>query len=230
MRFSPTLLVHSIPASLEIPRLTMLPPDDPPSPRRGNSSGPEGPRRDETRILLSRLRDGDSQAFDDLFEHVYDELREIAHQRLSRHRPGETLNTTALVHEAYLRLVDQSDADWQDRAHFLAVASRAMRFIIIDYARALSAAKRGGESEPVPFDDVQVGTEDRTADLLALDDSLEKLAGFSERLARLVEYRFFGGLTYKEVAEVTGRSVPTVKRDWRRARTWLYRAMQPAEG
>lgn len=192
---------------------------------------PGSSRQDETRILLSRLRRGEDAAFDELFEHVYEELREIAHFRLSRHRPGETLNTTALVHEAYMRLVGRTSADWQDRAHFLAVASRAMRFIIIDYARARSAAKRGGKREAVPLDELQLGTEARAAaDLLTLDDSLDKLAGFSERLADLVEYRFFGGLTYKEISEVTGRSVPTVKRDWRRARTWLYRSMQPAEG
>jgi len=178
--------------------------------------------------LLKEAQAGDRDAFKEVMPHVYDELRRIAHQRLMKHRPSQTLNTTALVHEAYLRLVDQTQADWQDRAHFFAVASRSMRFIIIDYVRARTAEKRGGAPDDVPLDDVQVAIADeRAADLLTLNDALEQLAAVNERLSQLVEYRFFGGLTYREVAEVTGRSVPTVKRDWARARTWLYRALQP---
>jgi RNA polymerase sigma factor (TIGR02999 family) len=178
--------------------------------------------------LLKEAQAGERDAFEEVMPHVYDELRRIAHQRLMKHRPSQTLNTTALVHEAYLRLVDQTQADWQDRAHFFAVASRSMRFIIIDYVRARTAEKRGGAQDDVPLDDVQVAIADeRAADLLTLNDALEQLAVVSERLSQLVEYRFFGGLTYKEIAEVTGRSVPTVKRDWARARTWLYSALQP---
>lgn len=176
--------------------------------------------------FLQDASSGDAEAANHVYAQVYDELREIAHFRLSRHRPGDTLNTTALVHEAYLRLIDQDAIEWQDRAHFFAVASRAMRFIIIDYARKWSAQKRGGHVDKVSMDDVQLGTEERVADLLTLNDALEELAAVSERQSQLVEYRFFGGLTYKEIAEVMGLSVPTVKRDWRRARTWLYHAMQ----
>lgn len=176
--------------------------------------------------LLQEASSGDREAADHLYGQVYDELRRIAHHRLSKHRPGATLNTTALVHEAYLRLVDQDAIEWQDRSHFFAVASRAMRFIIIDYARKWSAQKRGGHLDKISLSNLQIGAEKRVADLLTLNDALEALHAVSPRQSQLVEYRFFGGLTYREIAEVTGRSVPTVKRDWQRARTWLYHAMQ----
>lgn len=183
-----------------------------------------------TRLLLA-ARGGSRDAFDEMFPLVYDKLRRIARRRLAKHRPGHTLDTTALVHEAYLKLVDQTQVQWQDRAHFFALASRAMRHILIDYARRRTARKRGGRQENVPLDDVQIAAEghaadERAADLLTLNQALEALDKLSRRQSRLVEYRFFGGLTYEEIAEVTGRSVATVKRDWRRARTWLYHAMQ----
>jgi RNA polymerase sigma factor (TIGR02999 family) len=188
----------------------------------------------DTTQLLVDARGGDRQAFDLLFSRVYDTLREIAHQRLARFRPGETLDTTALVHDAHLRLVDQTRADWRDRAHFFALASRAMRFVIVDYARARAAKKRGGGARDVPLDAVQVAVQaaadERAADLLVLADALDQLAALNPRLGEVVEYRFFGGLTFDEIAEATGMSVPTVKRDWARARTWLYRSMQPALG
>lgn len=178
----------------------------------------------DTTALLLAGRSGDRDAFDRLFVQVYDELRRIAHARLREARP-ETLSTTGLVHELYLRLVDQSRVSWSDRAHFLALASRAMRCILVDHARASSAEKRGGGRAPVTLtDSASVGTE-AGADLLALDEALEKLTSRSERLGKLVEYRFFGGLSYEEIAEVTSLSVPTVKRDWSRARTWLHRWM-----
>ncbi len=179
-----------------------------------------------TTELVLASRAGDRRAFDRLFVHLYDDLRQAAHHRLLRQRVGETLSTTALVHEAYLRLVDQSSLGWADRAHFLALASRAMRFVLIDYVRERSAQKRGGAAEIVPLDAVQLAAEERAADLLVLNEALEQLASYSTRLAELVEYRFFGGLTYEEIAEATGLSVPTVKRDWVRARAWLFRAMQ----
>jgi RNA polymerase sigma factor (TIGR02999 family) len=181
---------------------------------------------DTTQLLLD-ARAGDRAAFDRLFAHVYDELRQIAHQRLRRYRPGETLDTTALVHEAYLKLVDQSRSEWRDRAHFFALASRAMRFVLVDYARARTAQKRGGRRSDLPLDAVQVAADDRAADLLALTDALERLSGVHPRLGEIVEYRFFGGLTFDEIAEVTGLSVPTARRDWTRARAWLHRWMQP---
>lgn len=180
---------------------------------------------DVTRLLIA-AREGRDWAFDELMPLVYDELRDIARQRLRRHRPGETLNTTALVHEAYIRLVDQSRAEWQDRAHFFAFASRAMRFILVDYARARCAQKRGGGRSDVPLDDVQVAAEQRAEDILALDEALQHLAEMDERLSKVVHYRFFGGLTYEEIAERLGTSVPTAKRDWRRARAWLYQSLQ----
>jgi RNA polymerase sigma factor (TIGR02999 family) len=182
----------------------------------------------DTTQLLRAARGGDRAAFDLLFSRVYDELRRIAHQRLSRYRPGETLDTTGLVHEAYLKLVDPTVAGAQDRAHFLALASRAMRFIVIDHARARQVQKRGGGEADLPLDEVQIAAEEPAAELLALDRALEQLSALDERQSKLVEYRFFGGLTYEEIAEVTGLSVRTVKRDWVRARTWLYTYMQGA--
>jgi RNA polymerase sigma factor (TIGR02999 family) len=163
---------------------------------------------------------------DALFARMYGELREIAHRRLGGFRPGDTLNTTALVNEAYLKLVDQGAAGPQDRAHFLALASRAMRFVLVDHARTRGAAKRGGGAEVIPLDAVQVASAERGAELLELDEALDLLAGADPRLAEVVEMRFFGGLTHDEIAFATGRSVPTVKRDWTRARAWLFRVMR----
>ncbi len=184
---------------------------------------------DTTQLLLD-ARSGDRDAFDRLFSHVYDELRHIAHGRLLQYRPGQTLDTTALVHEAYLRLVDQARAGGRDRAHFFALASRAMRFVLVDYARARSAQKRGGRTPDVPLDTVQVAAEECAADLLTLADALEQLSGVSPRLGEIVDYRFFGGLTFEEIAEAMGLSVPTIKRDWVRARAWLFHSMQTAAG
>jgi len=179
--------------------------------------------RDAT-VLLHSSRAGDRQALDELFSLTYEELKRAARFRLGRVRVGETLNTTALVHEIYVRLVDQSRVEWADRAHFVAIASRAMRFVLIDHLRARSALKRGALEELVPIEAVEVeeaGTQ-TASDLLALNEALERLESLSPRLGQLVEYRFFGGLTHEEIAEVMGVSVRTVKRDWTRARTWLY--------
>jgi len=180
---------------------------------------------DSTQLLLEARR-GDREAMDRLYVHLYDDLRAVASRRLERFRPGQTLNTTALVHEAYLRLVDQTRVDFRDRAHFLALAARAMRFIVVDYARARSAEKRGGGEAPLPLDAVQLAAHERAGSLLALDEALRRLEAEDRRLGQVVELRFFGGLTHEELAEITGRSVPTVKRDWIRARAWLYRAMK----
>jgi RNA polymerase sigma factor (TIGR02999 family) len=184
----------------------------------------------DTTQLLFDARAGDREALDRLFLHVYDALREIAHRRLRRHRPGDTLGTTALVHEAYLKLADQDRVAVQDRAHFFALASRAMRFVLVDYARARSTRRRGGAQAHLPLDAVEVAADDCAADLLDLAQALEELAAVSKRLGDIVELRFFGGLTFDEIAEVTGMSVPTVKRDWARARSWLYRSMRTATG
>ena len=169
---------------------------------------------------------GGREALDDLFALAYDELRRAAHFRLGRRRPGGTLSTTVLVHEAYVRLADHSRARAVDRAHFLALASRAMRFVLIDHVRARGTRKRGAAAERIPLDALELAVEEREGDLLALHESLERLAAFSPRLGQLVEYRFFGGLSYEEIAEVTRLSVPTVKRDWVRARAWLLQEMR----
>lgn len=176
--------------------------------------------------LLARLSEGDGAALDELWPFVYSELREIAHMRLSRNRPDAALNTTALVHEAYIRLTDGTALQLKDRGHFLALAARAMRFILVDHARALYAGKRGSGRRAVTIDGIQIAADDRAEDLLTLNLALEALTEYDERLGSLVEMRFFGGLSYDEIAAVTGRSVPTVKRDWARARTWLYKLMQ----
>jgi RNA polymerase sigma factor (TIGR02999 family) len=184
---------------------------------------------EDTLALLRAGASGDEAVVAALFARLYDELRQIAHHRLRGFRPGETLNTTALVHEAYVRLVDPGRAQPADRAHFLALASRAMRYVLVDHARAKSAAKRGGGADAVSLDDAHVAADDRAFRLLHVHDALTGLAEASPRLAQVVELRFFGGLSHEEVAAVTGRSVPTVKRDWTRARAWLHRAMQDAE-
>ena len=179
-----------------------------------------------TTELLLELRGGDGAAFDRLFAQLYDELGAMARQRLGRVRPGQTLDTSALVHEAYLRLVDQTRVELQDRDHFLALAARTMRFIVVDHARARSAAKRGGGAAPLTLERISaLGAVQEAEDVMAVDEALAALERMDERLGQVVELRFFGGLTYEEIARITERSVPTVKRDWTRARAWLYRFM-----
>lgn len=176
-----------------------------------------------TRYLVE-AKDGNGQAYNKVYELVYDDLKQIAHHRLSGFKRGDTLNTTALVHEAYLKLINASE--WQDRAHFYAVASRAMRFILVDYIRSKTAQKRGGRDEHQPLEHFPLAVEERMEDFISLNSALEKLLEWNERLGKLVEYRFIGGMTYEEISEVTGFSEPTLKRDWARARTWLYSVMK----
>lgn len=175
-----------------------------------------------TTQLLIDCRGGDREAADALFSRLYQDLRARAHRELRRGR-AKTLRTTALVHEAYLRLIDQESIEARDRSHFLALASRAMRFTLVDHARAANAEKRGGGQRSVPLEAVELGEDEATFTLLEVDEALEKLSAADERLGRLVECRFFGGLSYEETASVLDCSVRTAKRDWRRARTWLYR-------
>ncbi len=175
--------------------------------------------------LLSALRQGDPGAKDRLYSLVYDELRRIAHRQLRRRSPGQTLDTTALVHETYLKLADVRSAEWQDRAHFLAVAATAMRHILVDAARRRGAAKRGGELRRIELGDEQLGLESKATEILAVDRALGNLAAVDGRLGRLVELRFFGGLSVEETAEVLRISERTVKRDWRKARAFLYQAL-----
>jgi RNA polymerase sigma factor (TIGR02999 family) len=165
---------------------------------------------------------------------VYDELRAMARRQLRGRRPGQTLTTTALVHEAYLRLVGQQGAAFRDRAHFLSVAALAMRHILVDAARRHAAKKRGGDELRITFDELRLGggrddrevsTEDRAVEILAVDRALTSLAALNARLGRLVELRFFAGLSEEETAEVLGTSERTVRRDWRKARAFLYQAL-----
>jgi RNA polymerase sigma factor (TIGR02999 family) len=176
--------------------------------------------------LLVDLRAGDPRAVDAILPHVYAELQELAHRQLRAERSDHTLNTTALVHEAYLRLVRQDRVDWQGRAHFLGVAALAMRRILVTYAKARRAEKRGGGVAAGTLDDALVGADDRPDDLLALDEALDRLAERSERQARVVEMHVFGGLTHEETAAALGVSEPTVRRDWRMARAWLSHALR----
>ena len=175
--------------------------------------------------LLAALRDGDRTALDRLFPLVYRELHDRAHRQLMHRRPGDTLSTTALVHEAYLKLTDSAHQSYHDRVHFFAVASRAMRQILVDYARRMAAAKRGG-GRAVSLDPDQLGDPGRAEELIALDEALARLEALDERLARTVEMRFFGGLSVEEAAEALGVSPRTVKRDWRKARAFLFEAIR----
>ena len=177
-----------------------------------------------TRILRA-WSDGDTNAPARLMPFVYDELRRQARNYLAKERESHTLQPTALVHEAYLRLVDQTRINWQNRAHFYGVASSMMRRVLVDHARAYTRDKRGGGAVRLSIEDVQVPLEQRAADLVALDEALEELAKFDERKCRIVEMRFFGGLSDEEIAEVLGVSTRTVLRDWKTARLWLYREL-----
>lgn len=167
---------------------------------------------------------------DHLFEVLYAELRAAARRQLARGRPGETLNTTALVHEAYLKLIHADPSRCNDRGHFFALAARAMRQIAIDHARRAAAEKRGGEVVVVPLDDLDVPDLSRPGDLLVLEQALERLETVDPELARLVELRFYAGLTVEETADVLGVSSRTIKRDWRKARAFLFDAIGGRRG
>lgn len=201
-----------------------------PSPERTTLTRRSETTRDITGLLRKHAA-GDDAAFDRLIPLVYDDLRRIAHQRLRSERPSHTLDTTAVVHEAYLRLVDVSDPGWNGRAHFFAISSKLIRNLLIDYARRQKAEKRGGNAIRIPMNeglDGAADSEPRTIDLLALDEALSALARLDVRLEQVVECRFFGGLSVKETAEVVGVSTRTVERDWTRAKAYLYRALAPS--
>ena len=175
--------------------------------------------------LLVKWSDGDRAAFDELVPVVHAELRRLARRSLARQSPGHTLQTSALVNEAYLKLIDQKGIAWQNRAHFFAVAARAMRFILVDYARRQRYAKRGGGAFKVSLSEAGPLGEQRADELIALDDALTTLAARDERKARVVELRFFSGLSVEETAEVLGVAPITVMREWRTARIWLKDAL-----
>ena len=184
--------------------------------------------------LLVAWNNGQQDALEQLIPLVYNELHRLAHRYMERERPGHPLQSTALVHEAYQRLINLKDVSWQNRAHFFAVSARLMRRILVDYARSRRYTKRGGEWRHIALNEAVAVFRDRRTDIVALDDALRTLADIDPRKARVVEMRFFGGLSNKETAEVLNVSVETVLRDWRLAKVWLLRELStydsPNEG
>ena len=188
------------------------------------------PHSEEVTLLLKQVAIGDQDAVSKLIPLVYEELHRVAENHLRRERRDHTLQPTALVHEAFLKLVAQRSADWQGRAHFFAVASQLMRRILVDYARGRLSAKRGGRQVKLPLDKVFVLTPGHCDELLALDELLERLEKLDARQSRVVELRFFGGLTVEEAAQVLGVSPKTVKREWSMAKAWLFGEMKSRHG
>jgi len=173
--------------------------------------------------LLKKWSEGNQEILDKLMPLVYEELRRQASRYLRRERSNHTLQTTALIHEAYLKLVDQKEVEWQSRAHFFAIAAQAMRRILVDYARERHREKRGGNAENLPIEEaLMIGSQEKSVDLVALDEALTRLAEFDERQARVVELRYFSGLSIEETADVLGVSNVTVRRDWNMAKAWLH--------
>lgn len=183
------------------------------------------PSAHEITFLLTAWRDGDQAALDRLMPLVYAELRRLAHHHMKRENPGHVLQTTAVVHEAYIRLLGQKDTDWQGRTHFFAVAAKVMRNLLVDQARSRLYGKRGGGARHVELDQVAVMAPERDAELLALDEALARLAELDPRKSQIVEMRYFGGLSAAEAAQVLGVSEITVKRDWLAAKAWLHREL-----
>ena len=182
------------------------------------------PVQDITGLLLAWSR-GEQRAFEQLLPMVYDELRRIARRYIEREPVGHALQATALVHEAYIRLIDASRVEWQSRAHFFAVSANLMRRILVDYARSHNYVKRGGQAPHIPLDGDALLSPERPADLIELDEALERLARVDARKSRIVELRFFGGLTVDETAEVMQLSSRTVHSDWGFAKAWLFREL-----
>ena len=190
----------------------------------GSDEAPPDPG--EITHLLVSISQGDRYALNRLIPLVYTELRALAHRQLARIRPGDTLQTTALVHEAYFKLLGTARPEWHDRRHFFAVASRAMRQISVDYARRQTAQKRGGDAPPLTLDEQRLPVADRAPELVLLDQALTELESLSERPARVVELRFFGGLSVEETAAVLDVSERTVKREWQKARAFLFDSLR----
>lgn len=184
-------------------------------------------RPPEITAFLERWRQGDEGAFEQVIDHVYKDLRRRAAAYLKNERPEHTLQPTALVHEAFIKLVDKREIQWQDRNHFLAVAAQAMRRILVDHARSRKRDKRGGESEDLSLDTATppVSSDRQPIDLVALDEALNNLATFDERQARIVELKYFGGMTLDEAADLLDVSRATVRRDWQVAKAWLRRQL-----
>jgi RNA polymerase sigma-70 factor, ECF subfamily len=176
--------------------------------------------QDVTELLLD-WSNGNQAALDKLMPLVYQELHRLAHQYMARERPEHTLQTSALLNEAYLRLVDQKNVRWQNRAQFFGIAAKLMRQILVDHAKQRHRAKRGGHARQIPLDEAVIVSPDRTAEMMALDEALESLATVDQRKSQILELRFFGGLSIEETAEVLGVSPGTVMRDWTLAKAWL---------
>lgn len=196
-----------------------------------SSDDRERPSKEAVTALLAEASGGNAEAMNELMPLVYGELRALAHDKLRFERSDHTLSTTALVHEAYFRLVNQQNVQWQSRSHFFAIAAQAMRRILVNYAEKHKAAKRGGGTPDLPLEEALDKGEvffsaGRIEALLAIDQALTRLATFNKRGCRVVEYRFFGGLTHREVAEVMGLSTSTVRRAWSAAKSWLRREMK----
>ena len=173
--------------------------------------------------MLIELTDGNKEVVNQILPHIYDELRKLASSYLRKERSNHTLQPTALVHEAYMKLIDQNRVKWQNRAHFFGIAAQVMRRILMDHARKHQADKRGGEFEKLPIEEeILIVSQDKSAELIALDEALEELAKIDPDKARIVELRYFGGLSIEETAEVMGVSIPTVNRHWKMAKAWLY--------
>lgn len=185
----------------------------------------ESPRPEDVTGLLRAAEAGDRQAVDRLFSILYGELRSIAHRQLRQAPAEQTLSTTALVNEAYLKLSQGAGWSARDRSHFYALAARAMRMILIDRARSRTRGRRGGGMRPLDLDVVDIPVEERAAELVALDEALDRLGAVDEDLARLVEWRFFAGLSVEEIADLSGRSVRTLKRHWQTARAFLFQEL-----
>ena len=187
------------------------------------------PSQQEVTLLLGEWSGGDQDALEKLIPLIQPELHRLAHHYMSRERPGQTLQTTALSNEAFLRLVDNPRRDWQNRTHFVAAASQLMRRIMVDRARERRALKRGGDAMKVSLDEAVIVSEERAEELLALDEALEKLAAQDPRKGQIVELRYFGGLTTEETADFLKISHRTVRREWRMAKVWLYCALSGEE-
>jgi RNA polymerase sigma-70 factor (ECF subfamily) len=177
-----------------------------------------------TRLLVD-WSNGNQAALDQLMPLVDRELHRLAHHYMRHEKPGHTLQTTALVNEAYLKLIDQRNVQWKNRAHFFALSAQLMRRILVDHARKRKYAKRGGDAQKISFAEVMAVSPERSADLIVLDDVLKKLAAIDLRKSKVVEMRFFGGLSVEETAEALGVSPLTVKRDWKMAKAWLYNTL-----
>src|SRR5687767_1037818 len=202
------------------------------APSRGKCMGADGvgrlsaqPNDNVTRLLIE-LSNGDRGVVDLLLSVIYDELRKLAANYLRRERPDHTLQPTALVHEAYLRLVDQTRVNWQNRAHFFGVAAQIMRRLLVDHARKHNAEKRGQDFQKLSLDENVDRAVERSEELIALDDALKALAAFDPHKARMIELRYFGGLSIEETADVMGTTPTTIKRQWRFAKAWLYGEMK----